>query len=341
MKSSQTIISGWLAVGLSMLLGSAAFSAGVVYDGYDGPGKGKHIVLIAGDQEYRAEEELPQLGKILARRHGFKCTVLFPINPVDGTIDFHTINNIPGLEALKTADVVIMAMRMLDLPDAQMKHFVDYVDSGKPFIAIRTSTHPFAFTTSKTYARYNWNSQATGWEGGFGRQILGETWINHHGDHGKQSSRAIIAQGAENHPILRGIDTIWGRNDVYGVRLPLPEGCQTLLLGQVLEGMKPTDKAVTDKKNNPMMPVAWAKTYKGKEGQTGRVFTTTMGSSSDFLEENLRRLIVNASFWCAGLEDKIPEKANVELVGPYAPSFWMPANKPLGRVRPETLEMKD
>ena len=76
-------------------------AAGVVYEGKDGPGQGKHIVLVAGDEEYRSEEALPQLGKILATRHGFKCTVLFPIGD-DGTINPNA-SNIPGLEALESA----------------------------------------------------------------------------------------------------------------------------------------------------------------------------------------------------------------------------------------------
>src|SRR5437764_7811573 len=105
----------------------------VVYEGKDGPGKGKHIVLVSGDEEYRSEEALPQLGKILAQHHGFKCTVLFPIDPADGTIHPNK-SNIPGLEALKTADLMILALRFRDLPDEQMKYIADYVDSGKPII---------------------------------------------------------------------------------------------------------------------------------------------------------------------------------------------------------------
>src|SRR6266508_4385591 len=77
----------------------------VVYEGSDGPGKGKHVVLVSGDEEYRSEEALPQLAKILARHHGFKCTVLFAIDPADGTIN-PNVSNIPGLEALKTADLM-------------------------------------------------------------------------------------------------------------------------------------------------------------------------------------------------------------------------------------------
>src|SRR5262249_7865811 len=147
-------------------------------EGVDGPGKGKHIVLISGDEEYRSEETLPQLGQILARRHGFRCTVLFAVDPADGTIDPNRRDNIPGLEALQTADLMILFTRFRDLPDAQMRHIADYVDSGRPIIGLRTATHAFDVAKGKTYARYSWQSDE--WDGGFGRQALGETWIAHH-----------------------------------------------------------------------------------------------------------------------------------------------------------------
>src|SRR5687767_7588891 len=149
----------------------------VVYEGAAGPGKGKHIVLVSGDEEYRSEETLPQLGKILARHHGFKCTVLFAIDPSDGTINPNRRDNIPGLEVLKGADLMVIFTRFRDLPDEQMKHIIDYLDSGKPIVGLRTATHAFDLKMNKTHARYTWNNK----EGGFGRQVLGETWVNHHG----------------------------------------------------------------------------------------------------------------------------------------------------------------
>ena len=290
----------------------------MVYDGYDGPGKGKHIVLISGDEEYRSEEALPQLGKILAKRHGFKCTVLFAVDPATGTIDPKNLSNIPGLEALKTADLMIIFTRFRDLPDEQMRHIVEYVEAGKPIIGMRTATHAFNIPAGKTYAKYGWQSKE--WDGGFGRQMLGETWINHHGNHGHESTRGVIAKGAEDDPIVRGCEDIWVPTDVYAVRLPLPGDSKPLVLGQVLSGMNPTDKPVAGPKNNPMMPIAWSKTYKGTQGQTGRVFTTTMGASQDLLSEGLRRLLVNAAYWCVGLEAKIPDRADVDFVGEYKPS---------------------
>jgi type 1 glutamine amidotransferase len=179
---------------------------------------------------------------------------------------------------------------------------------------MRTATHAFNLTSSGTYARWSWNSKE--WDGGFGGQVLGETWVAHHGKHKVQSTRGIIAPGQEWHPILRGIASgaIWAPTDVYKVRLPLPEGSTALVLGQVVEGMKESDPPATGAVNDPMMPVAWTRTYRG-----ARVFTTTMGSAQDLLNEPLRRLLVNACYWAVALEGRIDQRRSVALAGPYAP----------------------
>ncbi|MFO0919238.1 MAG: ThuA domain-containing protein [Planctomycetaceae bacterium] len=294
----------------------------IEFTGKSGPGVGKHIVLISGDDEYRSEEALPQLAKILSMHHGFKTTVLFSLDP-DGTINPEQHHNIPGLEHLKTADLAILGLRFRDLPDEQMAYFVDYIESGKPVIGLRTSTHAFDIKDkSKKYYKYAWTSDVKGYEQGFGRQVLGESWVSHHGNHGQQSTRGMFVKGQEKHPILTGIKDgeIWGPTDVYGVRLPLPGDSQPLLLGQVVEGMQSTDPAATGPKNEPMLPVAWTKTYQGSSGKTSRVFCTTMGAATDLKNEPLRRLLVNASFWAMGMENKIPEQADVALVGDYQPT---------------------
>jgi hypothetical protein len=289
-----------------------------VYEGKDGPAKGKHVVLVSGDEEYRSEEALPQLGKILAVHHGFRATVLFAIDPASGAIDPKNQRHLPGLDALKAADLMVIFTRFRDLPDEQMEPIADYVESGRPIVALRTATHAFNMPSGRKYSRYSFDSKE--WDGGFGRQVLGETWISHHGKHGVQSTRGVPAPGMEGHPILRGVADIWGPTDVYGVRLPLPGDSKPLVLGQVLAGMSPQDRPVEGKPNDPMMPVAWIKTYTGKAGKTARVFTTTMGASQDLESEGLRRLLVNACYWSLGLEERIPAKAKVDLVGEYRPS---------------------
>src|ERR1035438_5130003 len=76
---------------------------------------GKNIVLIVGDQEYRSEESIPALAKILETRHGFHCTVLYSINRKTGAMDPSTMDNIPGLEALRKADLMVLFTRYLEL----------------------------------------------------------------------------------------------------------------------------------------------------------------------------------------------------------------------------------
>ena len=148
-----------LCASLTIVLGTvtaptaSAAEAGVVFEGREGSGRGKHIVLVSGDEEYRSEEGLPQLTKILARRHGFKCTVLFAIDKNDGTINPNQNDNIPGLEALDSADLLILFTRFRKLPDEQMRHVVDYVESGRPIIGMRTATHAFANAADSSFAR--------------------------------------------------------------------------------------------------------------------------------------------------------------------------------------------
>ena len=309
----------------------------VEYEGKQGPGKGKRIVLLSGDEEYRSEEALPMLGKILAVRHGFKCTVLFPINPADGTIDPNNQTNIPGFDKVKEADLLVLFFRFRELPDEQMKHFVDYVNAGKPILAVRTSTHAFDYKRNKSspYAKYGWQSKD--WQGGFGQQVLGDTWVSHHGDHGKQSARGIINREQRDHPVLRGVDDIWGPTDVYGI-IHLPPEAKVLVYGQVLEGMKPTDKPVQGKKNDPMMPMIWTRDYKAESGKTCRTLTSTIGAASDLESEGLRRLFVNASFWLTDLP--VPPKANVDYVGEFKPTFFG-FNKGKKGVKPADHELKD
>lgn len=311
----------FFALGLASSIADSAWAASdrIVLEGGEGPGRGKRVVLVSGDEEYRSEEALPQLAKILSRHHGFQCTVLFAIDPGTGTINPNQSDNIPGLETLADADLLILFTRFRNLPDDQMQHVVDYVESGKPIIGMRTATHAFNIPTDGKFTRYGWQNKD--WEGGFGRQVLGETWVNHHGQHGKQSTRGVIAPGMENHPIVRGIaeGSIWGPTDVYGVRLPLPGDSEPIVLGQVLTGMQATDPAVEGKQNEPMMPVAWTRSYTGAKGKAARIFTTTMGASQDLKSEGLRRLLVNAAYWAVGLEEQIPEKSNVEIVGEYDP----------------------
>ncbi len=285
----------------------------------DLPGVGKTIVLISGDEEYRSEEALPMLGKMLAHRHGFTCHVLFAIDAETGEIDPNQQANIPGMELLETADLAIIALRFRNLPDEQMKCFDDFLMAGKPLIALRTSTHAFNYPADSPspYARYGYNSQQ--WPGGFGRQVLGETWVSHHGAHGSESTRGIVNPDHAGHVLLGGVRDVWGPTDVYGIR-QLPDDATVLLWGQVLGGMQPDSPPVEGPKNDPMMPLAWIRPYQTASGKTAEVFCTTMGAATDFESAGLRRLIVNAVLLMSGLESAIADVSSVDPVGDYRPS---------------------
>jgi len=298
----------------------AAEEPWVAYRGGSGPGAGKRVVLVTGDEEYRSEEAMTQLARILAHRHGFHCTVLFAINRETGEIDPVVTDNIPGLEQLREADLMVIFTRFRNLPDEQMQHIVDYLAAGRPVLGLRTATHAFRIPPDRLYHKYDFQYPGEDYREGFGRQILGETWIDHHGAHGKESTRGMIPPEAAGHPINRGIASgdIWGPTDVYTVRLPLPGDSTPLVLGEVLAGMGPSDAPVEGPKNKPPMPIAWVKTYQGTPGgPAGKVFATTMGASRDLQNEGLRRLLVNAVYWLLDLD--VPARADVALVGDYAP----------------------
>jgi hypothetical protein len=321
--SSRLRLLSVLGVGL---LGAAAGlpaapSPTITYEAKPGPGQGRHLVFLTGDEEYRGEEGLPMLAKILSQRHGFKCTVLFALDP-DGTINPDNNASLGGSEALDTADGLVLALRFRQWPDAVMKRFADAVARGVPVIGLRTSTHAFRFPASHPGAYKHFND--------FGREVLGENWVSHWGANRKGATRGIIEPGAESDPVLRGVTDIFGDSGVYETH-PVA-GSKILVRGQVLQGMRPTDppdllqrkvrKADGQEQgiNDPMMPVAWTRLHESPGGRANRVFCTTMGAATDLLSEGLRRLVVNAVLW--GFAIEIPAQTDVRFVDPYEPSAY-------------------
>ena len=309
---------------------------------------GKHVVLLSGDEEYRSEEALPMLAKILSQRHGFKTTVLFSLG-ADGTIDPTNGKSLADSEALDTADIIIMSLRFRLWTDEAMARFDAAYRRGVPMIALRTSTHAFNFPAGSKWSDYSWNNKTTN-PGGFGNQVLGETWISHWGKHKIEATRTAVEPAHANDPLLRGVGEIFGPTDVYEVSLP--GDAKVLLRGLVLKGMQPTDApADTVKKlagttatqplNSPAMPVAWTRLHRNPAGKENKIFVTTMGDGIDLQDESLRRLVVNATYWAAGLE--IPAKADVTTFDGYAPRMYgfngyrtgiKPSDHALGKVLP-------
>jgi hypothetical protein len=310
-------------IAVALTLVAAHAKDWVEYEGKSGPGKGKHIVFLAGDEEYRSEEGLPQLAKILSQRHGFKCTVLFSVD-TNGIINPNAGASLTNPHALDSADAIVMALRFRHWDDHATGHFADAFNRGVPIIALRTSTHAFnGYSKGSAWEKWNYNNK-----GGFGKQVLGETWVSHWGVHKKEATRGIIEASAKNDPLLRGVEDIFGDTDVY--EAAPPADAKILVRGQVLKGMKPTDEPADYKKrtaakveqgvNDPMMPIAWTREHKNDSGKVNKVFCTTMGSATDLQSEGLRRLLVNGVFWGLGLG--VPAKANVDIVGEFNPTMY-------------------
>ncbi len=295
---------------------NVAVADSLVFEGTAGVGVGKHIVLIAGDHEYRSEESLPAIGRLLAKHHGFKCTVLFNIDPESGEIVAGTPSSIPGLEALATADLAVVFLRFQDLPDEQMKHFDDYIKRGGPVVGMRTATHGFKIPAGKTYSKYSFDAKEPGYELGFGHQVLGQTWVGHYGKNHQQSTRITIIEDMKSHPILRGVKDVWVQVGGY---VGKPIDGDILTMAQPLDGMTPDS---TPSKTQPPMPSEWTRTYKSASGTEGRVFTSLYGTPEDLTNDGYRRLMCNGIFWALGMEDKITPDLNVATVGPFQPNTF-------------------
>ncbi|MEE2907281.1 MAG: ThuA domain-containing protein [Planctomycetota bacterium] len=283
------------------------------------PGQGRRIVFVAGDEEYRSEEALPMLARLM-NQHGFECIVLFSQDDESGEVDPETLDHIPGLHLIDDADVLVLFLRFRELPDEDMAHIVKHVQAGKPVTGFRTATHAFFYRENpeSPHARWTWNAEDP--PGGFGGEIMGETWVSHHGHHGSQATRGVIESDNASHPVLRGVDDVFGPTDVYGIR-SLPDDSTILLRGAVLKGMSPGDKPVEGKQNDPMIPLAWVRERTMPDGSTQRIFATTMGTAEDWSSEDLRRIYANATLWQLEDEEMIPPGGlDAPLVGPWEPT---------------------
>lgn len=251
------------------------------------------------------------LAKILSVYHGFDTTVLFAINPETGVINPQIQTNIPGLEVLQTADLVILDTRFRKLPAEQLVHIADYVNAGKPLIGLRTATHAFRCGT-KTHG-IDWNN--------FGLNFLGENWVAHHGKHKVEGARGVIEQRNAQHPILKGVEDVFAPSDVYTVKNLDEDAATVLVRAAITETMEPDSKILhDDPRNNPLQAAIWLHEYTGSNGSKGRSLLSTMGASVDFESEDLRRVIANAAYYLLDLD--VPEKAKVNFVDPFKPTFF-------------------
>lgn len=253
------------------------------------PPRQPHVVFVTGDDEYRSEISMPMIAAILEQRHGLRTSVAYA-RPTPQTKD-----HIEGLEALETADLMVMFTRFRALPDAELNRILAYVKSGKPMVGFRTSTHAFMYPKDSPHAGLN---------DGFGRDVFGQKWITHHGH--RSTTAVALRADAASHPILRGVTPFAAKSWLYHVA-PL-HGPATLLLDGTAVNSERTQKLA---QFPPVQPVAWTREHNG-----ARVFFTTLGHPGDFAEASMRRLTINGILWALG-RDVPAQGADATPVAPY------------------------
>lgn len=253
------------------------------------------IVFVTGDHEYSGEETLPLIAAELEKNYGFRTKVL------KASPDHNSEENIPGLEALKDADVAVFYLRWRRLPAGQVKHIEDYLKSGKPVMGFRTSTHAFNYPKGHVLEKWNaFGEFALNAPPGWGGKAV-------HTHYGHESSTDVsVIQGAAKNTILSGVNkNFHARSWLYKVLPDYPsKGSDWLLMGHAVN---PNKNDATDN------PVAWT----GLNSFGGKVFMTTLGHPEDFGIESFQRLVINAIHWASG--KPVPKRwaGKIEIVIPY------------------------
>lgn len=277
------------------------------------PDRAPKVVFVTGDEEYRGEESMPMLARMLKERLGFEVEVCYALDK-DGTINPNRLDDIKGLEALDDADLMVMFTRFRKLPDDQLARIVKYSESGRPMVGFRTSTHTF---------RYERGVRASAMNEAWPIKVFGQKWITHHGHFGDGNellTEVSINAEFKDHPILRGVkpfETYSWLYHVEGGGDRLNGDCRRLLIGKA----KKTSHQKELERFPITNPVAWTKTAPAGTGTPQRVFFTTLGHPYDFKQESMRKLALNGILWALGMEDKIPQGGfDATIVGAYDPN---------------------
>lgn len=271
----------------------------------------KHIVLIAGEEEYRSEEFLPALASILQTEHGFKCSMIYSVDQ-SGFIDPNNPALTSSIQPLETADMIVMMIRFRQWSDETMGAFDKAIKRGIPIVGLRTSNHAFKFIPTDRWAEYNtWS-----------KDVFGTGWVSHWGKHKTEATRGVVDLSTPNKSLINGVRDWFGDTDVY--ESTVPPDAAVIAHGLVLTGMTP-DSPLSGRVvkteggerpvNAPPMPVAWSRSLNLGGAKNARVFYTSCGGPTDFLDESFRRLLVNAIYW--GFELPVPQKASVTLPSSY------------------------
>lgn len=207
-------------------------------------------IHLIGVGEYEPATSLAQLRKHLEENYRVECTASLGGNG----------KKLDNLDALKSADILVIFARRMNLPDEQMAIIRQHWEKGRPIVAMRTSSHAFQPADNDI----------------FDRKVLGGSYQGA----GSYTApfKAISVKEQAEHPVLKGVKPITSKGYYNNGKL-----ADDAVVLQVVESEKKTAQ-----------PVTWTHAYKG-----GRTVYTSMGVPEDFKDDGFRRLLINAIFWTA------------------------------------------
>ena len=244
-----------------------------------------HVAIIMAEDEYETARTLP---KFAAEHLGkaFRVSLAFGSDEVR--------NDIPGIDVLDDADVVLISIRRRVLEPKQMAAIRKFVRSGKPVIGIRTASHAFSLNEKAPPDGF------VAWEE-FDGQVFGGAYHGHHGNDRKATIRT--APDATAHAILTGVPrTPFVQGGSLYQTNPLAQGTKVLLSGSI--------------SGQPSEPVAW--TFKRVDG--GKSFYASMGHKADFENPAFVRLLLNSIYWAAELP--VPNGDKLTSAGADFRNHW-------------------
>lgn len=255
--------------------------------------KKPYVVFVTGDHEYGSELTMPVVAAELEKNYNMRTRVL------KSSPHHESEANIPGLEALDSADLVIFYLRWRLLPAEQLAPIERYLQSGKPLIGFRTTTHSFNYKQDDPL--HKWNAFAE-WAFGAPPGWGGKAKHTHYGH--ESSTDVTIIPKAAKHPILKGVaPSFHVRSWLYRVLPDYPsQGSEWLMMGK---SINPSSAAIDN-------PVSWTFTT----AQGARSFMTTMGHPDDFDVEPFQRMVFNAICWALNKPNKY-WKGKIDFNIPY------------------------
>jgi type 1 glutamine amidotransferase len=239
---------------MELLGGSSLLAQGVVREP---PARKLNVMLLSGGTEYDSERSMTSLAQELESKQNVRCKLLAASDP----------NDLPVVDVIEDAHVVVMDIRGLTLPRDQMSAIRSYVAANKPLVALRGSLQAFT----------NWPE--------FGEQVLGARFQSDSG--GDSGTDVSVVPQAASHAIVKGLPQEFHcRSSLYQVA-PLKGAITPLLMGKSTGEGQSADRVPN--------PVAWIRSQKN-----GRIFYTTIAHPDDFKIVAYRLLLVNGINWALG-----------------------------------------